>query len=47
MTKARHEGPAYIHSLLTGYKAQPAELLKAFRMPRPRLASTTTPISRI
>jgi ubiquinol-cytochrome c reductase cytochrome c1 subunit len=30
MTKARHEGPAYIHSLLTGYKAQPAELLKAF-----------------
>jgi ubiquinol-cytochrome c reductase cytochrome c1 subunit len=30
MTKARHEGPAYIHSLLTGYRAQPAELLKAF-----------------
>jgi len=30
MTKARHEGPAYIHSLLTGYQAQPAKLLKEF-----------------
>jgi ubiquinol-cytochrome c reductase cytochrome c1 subunit len=30
ITKARHEGPAYVHSLLTGYAAQPAELLKQF-----------------
>ena len=30
MTKARHEGAAYIHSLLTGYQEQPAELLKKF-----------------
>jgi ubiquinol-cytochrome c reductase cytochrome c1 subunit len=30
MTKARHEGPAYVHSLLTGYAKQPAELLKKF-----------------
>lgn len=30
MTKARHEGPAYIYSLLTGYQEQPAELLKKF-----------------
>jgi ubiquinol-cytochrome c reductase cytochrome c1 subunit len=30
MTKARHEGPAYVHSLLTGYQNQPAELLKKF-----------------
>jgi ubiquinol-cytochrome c reductase cytochrome c1 subunit len=30
MTKARHDGPAYIHSLLTGYQAQSAELLKKF-----------------
>lgn len=30
ITKARHGGGAYIHSLLTGYSAQPAELLKAF-----------------
>jgi len=30
MTKARHEGPAYVYSLLTGYQAQPAELLKQF-----------------
>ncbi|MEO8723249.1 MAG: cytochrome c1 [Sphingobium sp.] len=30
MTKARHDGPAYIYSLLTGYQAQPAELLKHF-----------------
>jgi ubiquinol-cytochrome c reductase cytochrome c1 subunit len=31
MTKARHNGPAYVHSLLTGYEAQqPAELLKKF-----------------
>ena len=30
MTKARHDGPAYIYSLLTGYQDQPAELLKHF-----------------
>ncbi len=30
ITKARHGGAAYIHSLLTGYSAQPAELLKHF-----------------
>jgi len=30
MTKARHDGPAYVYSLLTGYQAQPAELLKKF-----------------
>ena len=30
MTKARHDGPAYVYSLLTGYQAQPAELLRRF-----------------
>ena len=30
MTKARHDGPAYVYSLLTGYQAQPAKLLKEF-----------------
>jgi ubiquinol-cytochrome c reductase cytochrome c1 subunit len=30
MTKARHEGPAYVYSLLTGYREQPAELLREF-----------------
>ncbi|MFC3174918.1 cytochrome c1 [Novosphingobium bradum] len=30
VTKARHEGPAYVYSLLTGYAQQPAELLKQF-----------------
>ena len=30
ITKARHDGPAYVHSLLTGYREQPAELLKQF-----------------
>lgn len=30
MTKARHNGPAYIYSLLTGYQNQPAALLKKF-----------------
>jgi ubiquinol-cytochrome c reductase cytochrome c1 subunit len=30
ITKARHDGAAYVHSLLTGYQAQPAELLKHF-----------------
>jgi ubiquinol-cytochrome c reductase cytochrome c1 subunit len=30
MTKARHEGPAYVYSLLTGYQDQPASLLKQF-----------------
>jgi len=30
ITKARHEGPAYVYSLLTGYQEQPAELLKKF-----------------
>ena len=27
MTKARHDGAAYVYSLLTGYQEQPAELL--------------------
>lgn len=30
MAKARHDGPAYIYSLLTGYQEQPAELLRKF-----------------
>jgi ubiquinol-cytochrome c reductase cytochrome c1 subunit len=30
MSKARHDGGAYIYSLLTGYQDQPAELLKEF-----------------
>lgn len=30
MTKARADGPAYVYSLLLGYQAQPAELLKEF-----------------
>lgn len=30
ITKARHEGPEYVYSLLTGYQAQPAELLREF-----------------
>ncbi|OCC24062.1 cytochrome C [Croceicoccus estronivorus] len=30
MAKARHNGPAYIYSLLTGFQDQPAELLKEF-----------------
>ncbi|WP_374413576.1 cytochrome c1 [Novosphingobium colocasiae] len=30
MTKARHEGTAYVYSLITGYQEQPAELLKEF-----------------
>lgn len=30
ITKARHHGPAYVYSLLTGYQDQPAELLKKF-----------------
>ena len=30
MTKARHDGAAYVHSLLTGYQAQPADLIKRF-----------------
>lgn len=30
ITKARHDGAAYLHSLLTGYTEQPAELLKKF-----------------
>ena len=30
ITKAREDGPAYVHSLLTGYAQQPAELLKEF-----------------
>jgi ubiquinol-cytochrome c reductase cytochrome c1 subunit len=31
ITKARHDGPAYVYSLLTGYEAkQPDELLKHF-----------------
>ncbi len=30
IAKAREDGPAYIHSLLTGYQPQPAELLEKF-----------------
>lgn len=30
ITKARHDGGAYVYSLLTGYQKQPAELLKKF-----------------
>lgn len=30
MTKARHDGGAYVYSLLTGYQNQPADLLKHF-----------------
>jgi ubiquinol-cytochrome c reductase cytochrome c1 subunit len=30
ITKAREDGSAYVHSLLTGYSAQPAELVKKF-----------------
>jgi len=30
MTKARHDGAAYVYSLLTGYQNQPAELVKKF-----------------
>jgi len=30
MTKARDDGSDYVYSLLTGYRAQPAELLKHF-----------------
>lgn len=30
MAKARHDGAAYVYSLLTGYQEQPAELLREF-----------------
>jgi ubiquinol-cytochrome c reductase cytochrome c1 subunit len=30
MTKARHNGPAYVYSLLLGYQKPPAKLLKQF-----------------
>ena len=30
MTKARHNGSAYVYSLLTGYQQQPGKLLKEF-----------------
>lgn len=30
MTKARHDGTNYVHSLLTGFRPQPAALLKEF-----------------
>ena len=30
MTKARHDGSAYVYSLLTGYRQQPAELVRKF-----------------
>jgi ubiquinol-cytochrome c reductase cytochrome c1 subunit len=30
ITKARHDGAAYVYSLLTGYQDQPAELLKHY-----------------
>ena len=35
ITKARHEGPAYLYSLLTGYRNPPAELLQRFPDARP------------
>ncbi|MEH3046429.1 cytochrome c1 [Sphingomonas adhaesiva] len=30
MTKARHDGTNYVHALITGYRNQPAELLRKF-----------------
>ncbi len=30
MTKARHDGPAYVYSLLTGFQPQPAALVQKF-----------------
>jgi len=30
ITKARHEGPEYVYSLLSGYQEQPAALIKKF-----------------
>lgn len=30
MTKARHDGSAYVYSLLTGYREQPAEVVERF-----------------
>jgi ubiquinol-cytochrome c reductase cytochrome c1 subunit len=30
MTKARHDGANYVHALITGYRNQPAELIKEF-----------------
>jgi ubiquinol-cytochrome c reductase cytochrome c1 subunit len=42
ITKARHEGGAYVYSLLTGYQDQPAELLKKFPDARRRKGCTTT-----
>jgi ubiquinol-cytochrome c reductase cytochrome c1 subunit len=30
ITKARHDGPAYVYSLITGFQNQPAKLLKEF-----------------
>jgi ubiquinol-cytochrome c reductase cytochrome c1 subunit len=30
MTKARHDGAAYVYSLLTGYQEQPAEVVERF-----------------
>lgn len=30
ITKARHEGPAYVYSLLTGYENQPAAMVRDF-----------------
>ncbi|WP_298813043.1 cytochrome c1 [uncultured Sphingomonas sp.] len=30
ITKAREDGPNYVHALITGYRNQPAELLKDF-----------------
>jgi ubiquinol-cytochrome c reductase cytochrome c1 subunit len=45
ITKARHGGAAYVHSLLTGYADQPAELLKKYPEARRPTASSTTPTS--
>ncbi len=35
MTKARHNGPAYVYSLLTGYQDVPAELVEEFPAAQP------------
>lgn len=42
MTKARHHGSAYVYSLITGYQAQPAELLKEFPDAKTPEGCTTT-----
>jgi ubiquinol-cytochrome c reductase cytochrome c1 subunit len=43
ITKARHDGPAYVYSLLTGYQDVPAELLKKFPDSAPGTGSFYNP----